>query len=208
MAHVPASALTDIGPLSPRSVAAAAVGLTCATATVGALGTWASPERITTGWQIADVPPSLLGLTLATAVICLALAALMVRPRALPGRVLPAIWWAAVVTAAGALVWNDLFLAALGTTGDAAIPVLDWLFTLLPAAVVGLATRGADVRTQLRALLGTAVVTLPLYALGWGLFSSAEDWPAAINAVRVTALLGGIPLLITLVTTRRWRSLR
>ena len=205
---MPAAALTTSPPGGSGPVAAAAVGFTCLVAAVGALGSWASPERITTGWQVADVPPSLLGLTLATAGVCLAVAAILVRPRDLPGRVAPAIWWAAVVTAAAALVWHDLFLAALGRTGDAAIPVIDWLFTLLPAAVVGLATRRAGSRTQLRAILGTAVVTLPLYALGWGLFSSAEGWSAVTNTLRATGFLGVIPLLVAVVATRRWRSTR
>ncbi len=50
---------------------AATAALTCAAAVLGALVAWPSPERTTSGWQVADVPASTAGLVLGTAGVCL-----------------------------------------------------------------------------------------------------------------------------------------
>lgn len=189
----------------PATVAAAAVVLTCAAAALGAVPDWPRPARVLSGWQVADVPPSTLAVVLAAAAVCVVVAAALVRPGStLPGRALPLVWWGTVLAAAAAQVWTGLFLAALGTDGGPVIPVFDWLYTVVPAFVVGLATRrgGAGARAALAATLGTAVVTLPLHALGWGLLLSEDGGDGALFALRVTALLGLVPFLLVLSTTR------
>ncbi len=186
----------------PVAVAVVAVVLTCAAAALGAVPGWPAPDRVLSGWQVADVPPSTLAVVVAAAVGCLALAGALVRPGStLPGRALPVLWWGVVLAAAAAQVWTDLFLAALSTDDGPVIPVFDWLYTLVPALVVGLAARSAGARAQLRATLGTAVVTLPMHALGWGLLSpgGVDD---VLGTLRVTALLGLVPFLLVLSTTR------
>lgn len=103
------------------------------------------------------------------------------------------------MAAAAAQVWTDLFLAALSADGGPVIPVFDWLYTVVPALVVGIATRSAGTRAQVRATLGTAVVTLPLHALGWGLLSADGD---VLGTLSVTAVLGLVPFLLALAGTR------
>ena len=186
----------------PAAVAAVAVALTCAAAALGAVPGWPAPERVLSGWQVADVPPSTLAVVVGAAAVCLALAGALVRPGStLPGRALPALWWGVVVAAAAAQVWTDLFFAALSTDDGPVIPVFDWLYSLVPALLIGLATRGAGARAQLRATLGTAVVTLPMHALGWGLLSPGGVGDV-LGTLRVTAVLGLVPFLLVLSTTR------
>ena len=99
-------------------------------------------------------------------------------------------------------MWTDLFLAALSTDDGPVIPVFDWLYTAVPALIVGLATRSAGGRAQLRATLGTAVVTLPLFALGWALLDSSGGVVAFLGALYSTAFLGVVPLVIAVAATR------
>jgi hypothetical protein len=194
---------TTTAPAGPGPVAATAVALTCVAAAVGALVAWPSPERTTSGWQVADVPPSTAGLVLGAAVLCLALAAALVRPRSLPGRLAPATWWSLALASAFALAWNAAYSAALSAAVvGAVIPVFHWLFTFVPALVAGLTTRAAGSRAQLRATLGTAVVTLPLFALGWALLASSGGLVALLGALYSTALLGVVPLVVAVAATR------
>ncbi|WP_167761109.1 hypothetical protein [Geodermatophilus sp. DF01-2] len=194
---------TTTAQAGPGPVAAAAVALTCAATAAGTLVAWPSPDRTTSGWQVADVPPSTAGLVVATVLICLAVAAVLVRPGSLPGRLAPAAWWAFVLASAFALAGRALYFAALAEdTLGAVIPVLDWLFTLVPALAVGLATRRAGRRTRLRAILGTAVVTLPPFALGWALLESTGGVATFLGALYSTAFLGVVPLVVAVAATR------
>lgn len=187
----------------PVTVAAAAVVLTCAAAALGAVPGWPPPQRTTSGWQVADVPPATAALVLGAVVACLVLAGALVRPRSLPGRLAPATWWLLALASAVALTWHALYYAALSEdVVGAVIPVLDWLFTLVPALAVGWATRRAGLRTQLRATLGTAVVTLPLFALAWALLDSSGGVVAFLGALYSTAFLGVVPLVIAVAATR------
>jgi hypothetical protein len=182
-------------------VALVAGVLTLGAAVVGT-APWPLPAQ-GPGWRVADVPPSLLVLVLGTAGICLAVAGVLVRPASLPGRLAPPLWWLAVLAAAFALGWNALHSAALSDlVVGAVLPVLDWLFTFLPAAVVGLATRRAGLRAQLRAMLGTAVVTVPLFTLGWALLDSSPGVVGVLEALHGGSLLGVLPVLLAVAGAR------
>ena len=191
----------------PGPVVRASVVLTCATTVLGALVAWPPPTRTTSGWQVADVPASTAGLVVGTAVLCLVVAAALVRPWSLPGRTVAVTWSLMALASAGALAWNALYSAALSAVAfGAVIPVFHWLFTFVPALVVGLATRAAGPRGQLRATLGTAVVTLPLFALGWALLSP-DALDAVLGTLWTTAVLGVVPLVVAVAATRvRWRA--
>lgn len=193
---------TTTSGVGPTGVVTAAAVLTGVAAVVGALVPWPSPERTGSGWQVADVPPSTAGLVLGAAVVCLALAGALARPWSLPGRAAAVTWWVLALASAAALTWNALYSAALSAVDSGAvIPVFDWLFTFVPALVVGLATRAAGRRAQLHATLGTAVVTLPLFALGWALLSS-DVLDAVLGALWTTAVLGVVPLLVAIAVSR------
>ena len=193
----PTTASAGSGP-----VVAAGVVLTCATTVLGALVAWPSPARTTSVWQVADVPASTAGLVAGAAVLCLVVAAALVRPGSLPGRTAGVTWSLLALASAGALAWNALYCAALSAGAfGAVIPVFHWLFTFVPALVVGLATRAAGPRGQLRATLGTAVVTLPLFALGWALLSP-DALDAVLGTLWTTAVLGVVPLVVAVAATR------
>ncbi len=184
----------------------AAAVLTCAAAAFGALVAWPPPERTTPVWMVADVPPSTAALVVGAALVCLATGGVLVRPGSLPGRAAPVVWWLLALASALALVWNAVYSAALsaGFFG-AVIPVFHWLFTFVPALVVGLVTRSAGSPAQLRATLGTAVVTLPLFALGWALLTPSGDLLGFLGALYGTGVLGVVPLGIAVAVTRSRR---
>lgn len=74
------------GPTEPTGsgpVLAAAAALTCAAAAVGAWTTWPAPDRVMSGWQVADVPASTAALvsTALLGVVPLAVAVAITRPR-------------------------------------------------------------------------------------------------------------------------------
>ncbi|MGY1625278.1 hypothetical protein ACI789_23990 [Geodermatophilus sp. SYSU D00965] len=188
-------------PSRPGTVAVVAGVLTLAAAVVGT-APWPLPAQAP-DWRVADVPPSLLVLVLGTAGVCLVAAGAVARPATLPGRLVPALWWLVVLVAAFALGWNALHSAALSDlVVGAVLPELDWLFTFLPAAVVGLATRRAGVRAQLRAMLGTAVVTVPLFTLGWALLDSSPGVVGVLEALHGGTLLGALPVLLAVAGAR------
>lgn len=184
-------------------VVRAGIVLTCATTVLGALVPWPSPARTTSGWQVADVPASTAGLVAGAAVLCLVVAAVLVRPGSLPGRAAAVTWWVLALASAFALAWNALYSAALSAVASGAvIPVFHWLFTFVPAVVVGLTTRAAGPRAQLRATLGTALVTVPLFALGWALLLSSDVLDAVHGALWSTAVFGVVPLVVAVAATR------
>jgi hypothetical protein len=110
-------------------LAGVATGLTLLACAIGAVG-WPLPDRTTSGWQVAHVPAPLFAVVAGSAVVCLGVAAVLVRPRAFGSRLAAGAWLALVVAAAFALVWHAIFLAALVDTGDGpVIPVFDGLLT-------------------------------------------------------------------------------
>jgi hypothetical protein len=161
---------------------------------------WAVPERVLRDWQVADVPSSMTALVLGVTATCLLVgAAVTLRDAALrPRDPVFLVWLAVSLLAAAALVWNALVMAADSEfeTG-AIIPVLHWAFTFFPALLVGLAARNRGTGRAVAAALGTGVVTMPLFGLGWSLLSSRESMAAGIgNSLWATAILGVVPLVI------------
>ena len=177
--------------------------LSVAAALVGALG-WPSPDRTSSGWQVAEVPTSLFALLLSAGVLCLGVAAALSRPWRLPVPT-AVVWWLFGLAAVGAHTWNSLYLAAMADPlGGALIPVFDGFFTFIPALVVGLAAIPAGPGAQLRAGLGTAVVGVPLLTLGWSLFNAPEGvLPAAGYSLWPGAVFGVAPAAVALVICLR-----
>jgi hypothetical protein len=167
---------------------------------------WAVPERVLRDWQVAAVPSSLTALVLGATATCLLVgAAVTLRDAALRPRD-PAflVWLVVCLVAVAALVWNALVLAADSQVViGAIIPVFHWMFTFVPALLVGYAARGLGVSRAVAAALGTGVVTLPLFGLGWSLFSSREAVATGIgNSLWNTVILGVAPLVIAAAITR------
>ena len=183
-------------------IAGTAVALAVALTLLGALG-WPSPERTLSGWQVADVPASTSALVSAAALVCLTVAALLARPAGWRAPVGAAVWWALAVASAFAGAWNDLFFAALATSGDGAvIPVFDGFFTFTPALVAALVTIPQGRVVQLRAGLSTAVVSLPLLALSWALYGAPAGFGRAVTGTLLTTgFFGVLPLAVALALT-------
>ncbi|WP_147252159.1 hypothetical protein [Blastococcus sp. TF02-09] len=193
------------GPWLPRATVVAIAVLTVVAVLVGQRD-WAVPERAQGGFQVAAVPSSLTALVLGLTAICLLVgAAVTARDAALrPRDPVLLVWLAVSLLAAAALVWNALVLAADAEfeTG-AVIPVLHWAFTFVPALVTGLAARNLGVARAVAAALGTGVVTLPLFGLGWSLLHSRESPAAGTgNSLWTTAVLGLVPLAIAAAISR------
>ncbi|MGY2130238.1 hypothetical protein [Blastococcus sp. SYSU DS0617] len=189
----------------PWPTLAATVVLTVVAVLVGQRD-WAVPERVLRDWQVADVPPSLTALVLGVTAVCLLVGAwTTLRDAALRPRDLAFLTWLVVsLLAAAALIWNALVMAADSEfeTG-AIIPVFHWMFTFVPALLTGLAARNRGAVRTVAAALGTGVVTVPLFGLGWSLLSSREPMPAGIgNSLWITAILGVGPLVIAAAISR------
>ncbi|MGY1749405.1 hypothetical protein [Modestobacter sp. SYSU DS0511] len=184
----------------PLPLAVAAVLLTAAVGVVGSLD-WPAPERTLSGWQVTDVPASLLALVIGTALVCLAVAVALTRPWALGSTVAAATWGALAVVSAFAQGWNDLYFAALGGGEGPVVPVFDWLFTFVPVLLVGVAARPLGRRAHLRATVGMGALTLPMLALGWALYADAGIAEALFGSLYAAAVFGVVPLLIALAIT-------
>jgi hypothetical protein len=187
-------------PRPPAQIAVAAV-LTAGACLVGGLG-WPVPRRTTAGWQVAAVPPSLLVVVLATCGLCLLAGVLLTRPRSLGSPLATLTWWGVAVAALTGQVWNDLYLAALSTAGGGIVPVFGWVSTAVPAALVGLATRGAGREAHLRATLGTGIVTLPPVGLGWAFAAAGGPGDGLAGGLWSAGLLGVLPLALAIAATR------
>ncbi|MGY1840988.1 MULTISPECIES: hypothetical protein [unclassified Modestobacter] len=194
--------MTDEGTAhpGPLPLAAAAVLLTAAAGVVGSRD-WPAPRRTLSGWQVADVPASLLAVVVGTALVCLAVAAALTRPWALGSTTAAATWGALAVVSAFAQGWNDVYFAALGGGEGPVIPVFDWLFTFVPVLLVGVAARSLGRRAHLRATVGMGVLTLPMLALGWALYADAGLAEALLGSLYAAGVFGVIPLLIAVAIT-------
>lgn len=185
--------------------------LTLAATAIG-LRHWALPERVFGGWQVGAVPGSLAALVLITTVVCLAVgiattvhdAGLRLRDPAF------AVWLVVVLLAAAALVWNALVLAAdAAVVVGAIIPIFHWAFTFVAALLAGLAARRRRPATTLAVALGTGVVTVPLFALGFSLFASREAFLAGVGATLwITSVLGVLPLALAALIAKNLSSNR
>ena len=185
----------------PFLLGGAAVVLAVLAALVGARG-WPRPDRTSSGWQVADVSTSLLVLLAVASVVCVAVAAVLTRPWQLPWPV-AAVWWLFALVAVFAHGWNNLYFAALADPGGGAIiPVFDGFFTFIPALVVALAAIPTGRHAQLRAGLGTAVVGVPLLALGWAVYSAPGGYlSASLGSLWPTAFFGVAPVAVALALT-------
>lgn len=151
-------------------------------------------------WLVTDVPAPLWALILGTTAVCV-VTAIVLTVRAADLRVRDLVTWgwiALVLLAAAALVWNAVYAAALSTIEfGSPIPIFHWLFTFAPAVLAGwlFAQRGREARWV--AALGTGVVTVPLFGLGWALlFLHPEPLLAAIaGTAQLTVTLGVAPLI-------------
>ncbi|MCZ2820154.1 hypothetical protein O2V63_07430 [Modestobacter sp. VKM Ac-2977] len=181
---------------------AAALSLSVLAMLVGSAD-WPAPRRTSSGWQVADVPVPLLTLLLVTAVVSLAVAVVLARAHRL-GATVTATWWAVAAAATFALIWNDLYLTALGD--GPIIPVFAWAFTFVPTLLVGLVARRGGRAVHLRATLGLAVLLLPLSALGWPLASDSRALIAFFGGIYTVALFGVLPLVLAVVLTRAPRA--
>ena len=206
--HPPAPSSSDPHAARPRlpwtTLAATAV-LTVGAILVGQRD-WAVPERVLRDWQVADVPSSLTALVLGVTATCLLVgAAVTLRDAALrPRDPVFLVWLAVSLLTAAALIWNALVLAADAEfeTG-ALIPIFHWAFTFVPALLTGFAARGLGAGRAVAAALATGVVTLPLFGLGWSLFTSRDSLGAGIgSSLWNTALLGAVPLVIAAAIAR------
>ncbi|WP_448612931.1 hypothetical protein [Modestobacter sp. URMC 112] len=185
-------------PPGPAVLAGAAAALTVLACLAGALG-WPLPRG--EGWQPTGVAPDLLALVTGTALVCAAAAAALVRPAGLGGLPTVLSWWAVLLGSAVAGAWYDLTLAALARDADGAfIPVLDWLLPAAPAVLAARLVRRRGRATQLRAVLGTAVLSVPVLGLGWAVARAGEGFGAALGGGLWSAvLLGAVPVAAVLV---------
>ena len=189
-----------IQPRLPRAVIVATVVLGVLVPLIGLLPwprpVWSPNSR----WLVTDVPAPLWVFILGTTITCVAASVVLtVRAAHLRMRDLVTwIWVALILLAAVALVWNAVYAAALSTIEfGSPIPIFHWLFTFAPAVLAGwlFARRGREARWV--AALGTGVVTVPLFALGWVLlFLRPEPLLMAIaGTAQLTVVLGVAPLI-------------
>ena len=107
----------------------------------------------------------------------------------------PGLLGCSSLAAAVALAWNDLFLASQGEPEALpVIPIFDWAFTSVPAFLGGAVAVRRGVEASLTAALGTAVVTLPLLALGGTLLRTESSMAGALlRGVPNTLIFGSFP---------------
>jgi hypothetical protein len=190
------------GARSPGVLVATTTALTLLACAAAARG-WPLPVSTPSGWRVSAVPPSLFTLVAGTAVLCLAVATGLVRPAGLGSRAVAGTWCLVAAAAAAALGWRDVLLAAVDATGDSVVPELDGGLVFAAALLAGLLTlrRGRDV--QLTAVLGTAVVTLPLVGLGWSLTDGTTGLVTALSGgVYAVGVFGVLPVLLAVALSR------
>ncbi len=202
--HPPASLFPDPDAPRPRRPWAALAATAVLTVGAVALGQrdWALPERVQGGFEVAAVPASLVALVLGVTAAGLLVGswAVLGRRAVRPGDAVFVAWLVVSLLAAAALTWNALFLATdAASEPGPIIPVFHWMFTSVPAVLVGLVARSRGGAAAFATALGTGVVTLPLLGLGWSLLASREPALTGFgNALWLTATFGVLPLVIAL----------
>ncbi|MGY1603694.1 hypothetical protein [Geodermatophilus sp. SYSU D00815] len=184
-------------------------GTTVALAVVlGLLGSqgWPLPGRTADG--VTDVPRSLVHFLLVCAALCLWAAGRVTRPaRTFRSPTDAHAWWAVVSAAAVGSLAAALSLASWGGFGAHPADLLvRWTVPFVPALVGGVLARGDGRAARTRAALGTGVVTLPLFALGWALLASPGGIALPVSEVVSTTLLAGaapFAIAVALVTAER-----
>jgi hypothetical protein len=153
---------------------------------------WALPSRV--AGAVTAVPQSLVTFLLVCAGVCLWAAGRATRPAATFRSATSAqLWWVTVVGTAVVSVAADLSLAASGGAGERPADLLArWLVAAVPAVVAGALARRDGRAARLRAALGTGVVSLPLFAVGWALYASPVGVALATADVVSMVLLAGV----------------
>jgi hypothetical protein len=200
------SAPSTSDPGAPRPRRPWATLTATAVLTVGAVALGqrdrALPERVQGGFQVAALPASLVALVLGlTAAGLLVGGWAVLREGAVRPRDAVFLAWLVVsLLAAAALTWNAFLLATLAASEPGPIiPVFHWMFTFVPAVLVGLAARRRGGTTASTAALATAAVSLPLLGLGWSLLASREPALTGFGtSLWNTAFFGVLPLVIAL----------
>jgi hypothetical protein len=167
------------------------------------------------GWQVAAVPPTLTALLAVSTLVCLVVTTVLTlrSARLRLSEPVGLAWLLIVLAAAAALIFNALVFAADASyESGPVIPVLHWVFTLVPALLAGAVTARRGTATATAAALGTGVVTMPLFALGWALLWSRDPFTTPLAPLWNTLVLGGVPLVIAVAAargrgrTREWRA--
>jgi hypothetical protein len=97
----------------------------------------------------------------------------------------------------------SLTALVLGLTATCLLAAAALIRNALVMAADGFAARGLGAGRAVAAALGTGVVTLPLFGLGWSLFSPREAPAAGIgNSSWTTAILGAVTLVIAAAIAR------
>ena len=179
----------------PRARAGRIALVTVALAVVLALlaaQPWPLPER--TGGAVSDVPRSLLNFLVLAAGACLWAAGRATRPReTFRSPAAARVWWTTVVLAAAVSVAAALSMASYAGEGERPGGLLvRWMVPFAPALVAGVLARTDGRAARVRAALGTGVVTLPLFALGWALVAASGAFPLVLADVVVLTLLVGV----------------
>jgi hypothetical protein len=179
----------------PSANAFGIAGTTVALAVVLALlgsQDWPLPGRTAGG--VADVPSSLVHFLVVAAGLCLWAAGRVTRPsRTFRSPTAASVWWAVVAAAAFVSLTAALSLASWGGAGTHPADLLvRWTVPFVPALLGGMLARRDGRAARVRAALGTGVVTLPLFALGWALLGSPGGVPLPASEILSTSLLAGV----------------
>lgn len=191
----PAPAAQPAVPAAPDAgVLRAVVVIAVLVAVLALLGTqpWSLPQRA--GGAVTGVPQSLVTFLLICAGGCLWAAGRVTEPAEVLGSAREVrVWWALVTAATVVSVTAALSLASYAGNGDAPEGVLvRWAVPLVPALLAGAIAWPHGRAARLRAALGTGVVTVPLFALGWALTASPAGSPAGLPDALMMTLLAGV----------------
>jgi hypothetical protein len=103
------------------------------------------------------------------------------------------LWWATTGAAALVSIAAALSLAAdAGAHQPPGALLARWLVPAVPAVVAGVLARRDGRAARIRAALGTGVVTVPLFAVGWALFASPGGVVLPTADVVSMVLLAGV----------------
>lgn len=199
--------VSDQAPSAPRAepagpdagVLRAVVVIAVLVAVLALLGMqpWSLPRR--GGGAVTGVPQSLVTFLLICAGGCLWAAGRVTTPAEVLGSAREVrVWWALVMAAAVVSVTAALSLASYAGAGDAPEGLLvRWAVPAVPAVLAGVIAWPHGRAARLRAALGTGVVTVPLFALGWALAASPAGSPAGLlDALTMTLLAGASPFAL------------
>jgi hypothetical protein len=163
---------------------------------------WPRPAWSTSGTGIAATTPIPLWLAVGGTTAVSLIVATRLTGAAAPLRLRePAglLWLTITVLAAGALVANAIYFAALSTIDfGVPIPIFHWLFTALPAVSAGVVTLRRGRQARLAAAVGTGVVTVPLFALSWALLLNPAAHAGSMGAALLPSILGTLQLTAVL----------